>query len=176
MKRFLERMHVRRWLHEHSLKLLAIRDTPEAIAGGVAIGIFFGFMPLLGFKTILAILFAWLTRSNILAAVIAGALHDVLFLFMPLVYRWEYQVGYWLLSHPHHLPPRLTEFHWEGFSWRVWREFFGDVGKPLVLGGAVCSTPFAIVSYFIARRVVRRHQLKKQAREAAGREEDTNPS
>ena len=30
-------MNVKRWLREHSLKLLAIRDTPEAIAGGVAI-------------------------------------------------------------------------------------------------------------------------------------------
>ena len=38
-------MNPRRWLHNHSLKLLAIRDTPEAIAGGVAIGIFFGFFP-----------------------------------------------------------------------------------------------------------------------------------
>ena len=30
-------MNPKRWLHEHSLKLLAIRDTPGAIAGGVAI-------------------------------------------------------------------------------------------------------------------------------------------
>lgn len=176
MKRFLQRMHVRRWLHEHSLKLLAIRDTPEAIAGGVAIGVFFGFMPLLGFKTILAIFFAWLTRSNILAAVIAGALHDVLFFLMPLVYRWEYELGYWLLSHPHQWPPRLTEFHREGLSWRAWSTFFGGVGKRLVVGGAVCSTPFAVASYFIARRIVRRHQLKKQARPAAGQVEETNPS
>jgi uncharacterized protein (DUF2062 family) len=46
-------MDPRRWFHEHSLKLLAIRDTPEAIAGGVAIGIFFGFTPLFGLKTAL---------------------------------------------------------------------------------------------------------------------------
>jgi len=38
-------MNLRRWFHEHSLKLLAIRDTPEAIAGGVAIGIFLGSLP-----------------------------------------------------------------------------------------------------------------------------------
>ncbi len=167
---------MRRWLHEHSLKLLAIRDTPQAIAGGVAIGIFFGFMPLLGFKTILAIFFAWLTGSNILAAVIAGALHDVLFLFMPLVYRWEYELGYWLLSHPHHLPPRITDFHHEGLSWRAWTALFGSVGKRLVLGGAVCSTPFAVVAFFVTHRVVLRHQLKKQAQAAASAEEETNPS
>ena len=76
-------MNLRRWLHEHSLKLLAIRDTPQAIAGGVAIGIFFGFMPLFGLKTLSAILFAWLTGSNILAAVLAVTAHDVVFPFMP---------------------------------------------------------------------------------------------
>lgn len=84
-------MNLRRWLHEHSLKLLAIRDTPEAIAGGVAIGIFFGFTPLFGLKTLSAIFFAWLTGSNILAAVISGALHDVILPFMPIIYRWDVQ-------------------------------------------------------------------------------------
>src|SRR2546423_7488613 len=83
------RMNPRRWLHEHSLKLLAIRDTPEAIAGGVAIGIFFGFTPLFGLKTLSAIFFAWLTRSNILAAVLAATLHDIILPFIPMIYRLE---------------------------------------------------------------------------------------
>ena len=47
-------MNLRKWFKEHSLKLLAIRDTPNAIAGGVAIGIFFGFTPLVGLKTLLS--------------------------------------------------------------------------------------------------------------------------
>src|ERR1041385_2007508 len=100
-------MNLKRWFKEHSLKLLAIRDTPEAIAGGVAIGIFFGFTPLFGLKTLSAIFFAWLTRSNILAAVIAGTLHDLVLPFMPVIYRFEYQVGFWLLSQPHQWPPAL---------------------------------------------------------------------
>ena len=89
-------MNPRRWFRKHSLRLLAIRDTPEAIAGGVALGLFFGFSPLFGFKTLLAILFAWLTGSNILAAVIAVTMHDILLPFMPVIYRWEYDMGYWL--------------------------------------------------------------------------------
>jgi len=64
-------MNVKHWLHQHSLKLLALRDTPNAIAGGVAIGVFFGFIPVVGLKTLCAMFVAWLTRSNILAAVIA---------------------------------------------------------------------------------------------------------
>src|SRR2546421_5897230 len=110
-------MNVRRWLHEHSLKLLAIRDTPEAIAGGVAIGIFFGFMPLFGLKTLLAILCAWLTRSNILAAVLAGTLHDVILPFMPVIYWWEYKMGYWLIYHQ--WPESIRRIHWTGsHPWR----------------------------------------------------------
>ena len=153
-------MNPHRWLHEHSLKVLAIRDTPEAIAGGVAIGIFIGFTPLFGLKTILTILFAWLTGSNIIAAVIASAAHDVLLPLMPAVFRLEYDVGFWLLSQPHHWPPPLAKIHWEGHSWRRWTTFF-TVGKPLLVGSVVCSAPFALVSYVFTKVLVARHQRKK---------------
>jgi uncharacterized protein (DUF2062 family) len=162
-------LNIRRWLHEHSLKLLAIRDTPQAIAGGVAIGIFFGFMPVFGLKTLSAIFFAWLTGSNILAAVIAGTLHDVILPFMPAIYLWEYDLGYWLMHH--HLPPPMHKPHWEGLSWRMWTTFFKGVGKPMLLGGFVSALPFAILSFFVTR-----HQLKKQAQAAAATEEPVNPS
>jgi uncharacterized protein (DUF2062 family) len=165
-------MNPHRWLHEHSLKLLAIRDTPEAIAGGVAIGIFMGFTPLFGLKTVLSILFAWLTGSNIIAAVIASAAHDVLLPLMPVIFRWEYDVGFWLLSQPHHLPPPLAKIHWEGHSWRKWTTFF-TVGKPLLVGSVVCSAPFALLSYVLTQRLVARHQRKKHPQVPA---EPENPS
>ncbi|HSU57140.1 MAG TPA: DUF2062 domain-containing protein [Candidatus Dormibacteraeota bacterium] len=168
-------MNLRRWLHEHSLKLLAIRDTPNAIAGGVAIGIFFGFMPLFGLKTLLAIFFAWLTRSNILAAVIAGALHDVILPFMPFIYRWEYDLGYWLLSNPHQWPEPLRRMHLSTpHAWRNWTTYLG-AGKHLVVGGAICSTPFSVVSFFIAREIVARHHRKRDAAEKVKREEQEPP-
>ena len=167
-------MNLRRWFQDHSLRLLAIRDTPEAIAGGVAIGIFFGFTPLFGLKTLSAIFVAWLTRSNILAAVIAGALHDIILPFMPVIYRWEYCVGYFLLSHPHGWPESLAKLHREGLVWRSWSWVFG-VGKPLLIGGCVCAAPFAVVSFFLTRSVVVRHQAKKQAQSAKA-EENANPS
>jgi uncharacterized protein (TIGR03546 family) len=153
-------MNPRRWLHEHSLKILAIRDTPEAIAGGVAIGIFIGFTPLIGLKTVLTILFAWLTRSNIIAAVLASAAHDILWPVMPVIFRWEYQVGYWLLSQPHRLPPALTKASWQAHSWRNWTHLF-TVGKPLLLGSVVCSAPIALISYVFTLRIMARHQRKK---------------
>ncbi len=159
-------MNPRRWLHEHSLKLLAIRDTPEAIAGGVAIGIFFGFTPLIGLKTLSAIFFAWLTRSNIIAAVVAGALHDVILPFMPVIYRWEYDVGYWLLSQPHQWPPSLRRMNWATHSWPNWSRLL-TFGRPLLLGSTVCAAPVAVLSFFLTQAIVARHQRKKRARSAA---------
>jgi uncharacterized protein len=154
-------MNPRRWLHEHSLKLLAIRDTPEAIAGGVAIGIYIGFTPLIGLKTALTILFAWLTRSNILAAVIASASHDILWPLMPVIFAGEYDVGYWLLSHPHRFPPSFIKTHLDFHALRSWSNLL-TIGKPMLVGSLVCSAPFAALAYWFSKRLVERHQRKKQ--------------
>jgi hypothetical protein len=160
-------MNVRRWLQEHSLRLLAIRDTPEAIASGVAIGIFFWFPPLFGLKTVGAIFFAWLTRSNIIAAVIAVTLHDVLLPLMFVVYRWEYCLGYWLLNVPHRWPQRLSRADWllhrRWADWRIFWRTFSTIGKPLMIGSVICGIPAALVSYVVTKIIVTRHQRKKQS-------------
>jgi uncharacterized protein len=150
-------MNLRGWAREHSLKLLAIRDTPEAIAGGVAIGMFLGFTPLFGLKTVLAISFAWLLRCNILAAVIAGTLHDLLLPFMPVIYVWEYKVGFWLLNHPHQWPEKISGFHLHWHEWHNWRTFL-TLGRPLLVGSIVYAIPAAIITFFATRTVMIRHQ------------------
>jgi uncharacterized protein len=152
-------MNVKRWFREHSLKLLAIRDTPEAIAGGVAIGMFFGFTPLFGLKTIGAIFFAWLTRSNIIAAVLAGTLHDLILPIMPVVFIWEYKIGYWILHQewPHGVPRMRLALH----EWRDWtRIVTSGVGKPMLLGSMTIALPLALVFYFTTKSIVARYRQK----------------
>jgi uncharacterized protein (DUF2062 family) len=152
-------MNVKRWLHEHSLKLLAIRDTPEAIAGGVAIGVFFGFTPLFGVKTLCAIFFAWLTRSNIIAAVLAGTLHDLVLPIMPAIFLWEYNVGYWILNQE--WPRGLPRVHLAPHEWRNWwKVLTSDVGRPMLLGSITFAAPLAVVFYFITKKAVARHHRK----------------
>ena len=51
---------IRRWLD----RLLHIDDTPERTAAAFALGVFFGFSPLLGLHTLLGILFAFLLNLN----------------------------------------------------------------------------------------------------------------
>jgi uncharacterized protein (DUF2062 family) len=164
-------MNARRWLHEHSLKLLAIRDTPQAIAGGVAIGVFFGFMPVIGLKTLSAIFFAWLTGSNVLAAVLAGTAHDIIFPFMGAIYLWEYDVGYWILNG--HWPSSVVKHVLTAANWHSWTRFltrstFVTVGKPMLVGGAVCGAPVAMVAFFATHRLVARHQRKKHRQSGPG--------
>jgi len=152
-------MNLNRWLREHSLKLLAIRDTPEAIAGGVAIGIFFGFTPLFGVIMICAIFFACLTRSNIIAAVLAGTLHDLILPIMTVVFIWEYKIGFWVLYQdwPHGVPRLHLALH----EWRDWtRLLTSRVGKPMLLGSMTIAAPLATICYFIIRPIVARHHQK----------------
>lgn len=152
-------MNVKRWLREHSLKLLAIRDTPEAIAGGVAIGFFFGFTPLFGVKTLCAIFFAWLTRSNIIATVLAGTLHDLVLPLMPAIFIWEYEVGYWILNRE--WPRGIPILHVAPHEWRNWwRLLTSGVEKPMLVGSTTLAVPLAVVSYIVTKRIVARYHRK----------------
>jgi uncharacterized protein (DUF2062 family) len=57
---------VRRWLDT----LLHIEDTPERTAAAFALGVFFGFSPLLGLHTLLGIFFAFLLNLNRVAVLL----------------------------------------------------------------------------------------------------------
>ena len=57
---------LRRWLDA----LLHIEDSPERTAAAFALGVFFGFSPLLGLHTLLGILFAFLLNLNRVAVLL----------------------------------------------------------------------------------------------------------
>lgn len=140
-------------------RLAQIRDTPHAIAGGVAIGVLFGFTPLIGFKTLLAVLAAWLFRCSKLSAVLAVTLHDILLPLGPFILRWQFQIGYFLVSRPHRLPPKFSpkHFHFDFFlSWKSLRVLW-----PTFVGSLVVGTPIAILSYFIVLAIVNRAHAAK---------------
>jgi uncharacterized protein (DUF2062 family) len=143
------------WFQDNLRRLLSVKDAPEAIAVGAAVGVFFGFIPLWGLKTLLAIGSARLLRGSVMAAAIAVTLHDILLPLMPLLLRWEYDVGYWLLNHPHELPPHMHLHHQGPGVWFHWSTFF-TVGRPLLLGAWLIATPFAVVTYYFTRTVLGR--------------------
>lgn len=143
-------------------RLVQIRDTPHAIAGGVAIGVFMGFTPLLGFKTLLALLIAWLLRCSKVSAAVAVTAHDCVFPLLPLILRWQYIIGFWLWYSPHHLPKKLKLqpptlehlFDWNKFVNLIW---------PVFIGSVIMAIPVSVIVYFITLKIVSHHQAKKNA-------------
>src|SRR6187431_1667572 len=77
---------LKRWLAAHHLTIMTLPDTPHSIALGSAIGMFFGFTPLFGLKTLLAFLITWAFKANKTAAVITVQLHDLLLPFVPAMF------------------------------------------------------------------------------------------
>ena len=150
--------------HWHAL--VALHDTPHSIAGGIALGIFFGFTPLFGFKTLLAMFLAWVFRCSYVAAAIAVNLHDVTLPLIPVILRVEYGIGYFLLKAPHVWPPKIEARHLHFGEWLQWTWFI-KVGWPMLVGSVFFAGPLAVVSFFVALPIVQRYQARREAIRAA---------
>jgi hypothetical protein len=140
-------------------RLTQIRDTPHAIAGGVAIGLVLGFTPLLGLKTVLAVLIAWLFRCSKLSAALAVTFHDILLPLMPVILRWQFQIGFYLLYSPHRLPPKLkfTHLHYEDYiSWKTLHILW-----PTFIGSVLMAAPLGVMAYFLTLGIVSRAQARQ---------------
>lgn len=136
------------WAYFVSLgrKLIELHDTPHAIAGGVAIGMFIGFTPLFGLKTLLCLGLACVLRCNPIAAVIAVSLHDIVTPIWPVLLKIEYDIGAFIMLHLHKTPPSLDLHHFHLADIMKWTTFF-KVGLPLLIGSVFLSTPAAVISY-----------------------------
>lgn len=140
---------IRRHIQEYIRKfheLLDAKDAPHSVAGGTAIGVFFGFIPIFGLKTVSAMGVSLLTRCSVVASVIGVSLHDILIPIWPLILRFQFQIGFWLLSHPHHFAPPLNRDDFKISELLQWDNFV-DIGLPLLVGGGVFAIPFTLLSY-----------------------------
>ena len=150
---------LKRWMRAHRMTLMTLPDTPHNIALGAAIGMFFGFSPLFGLKTILAFLITWAFKANKTAAVITVQLHDVLLPFVPALFFWQYKLGMWALYH--RVPLR------EGFrrvplsEWMEWTMFL-TVGRPILVGSLFFALPAALLVYFGFRAVLIRSRARNE--------------
>lgn len=144
-------MRLKRWLAAHHLTLMTLPDTPHSIALGAAIGMFFGFTPLFGLKTLLSIVGAWLCKGNKIAAVITVTLHDLLLPFVPAIFLWQYRMGMWALYG--RVPQRPGFRHVALRDYMEWTTFL-TVGRPLLVGSLFLALPAAVVVYFGLRGVL----------------------
>ena len=164
----LTRSLVRRWLDS----LLHIDDTPERTAAAFALGVFFGFSPLLGFHTILGVVFAFLLNVN-RVAVLLGVYSNLpwiigqYYVFATVVGAVVTRTGL-----PDNYRERLIElFDHSVQSSEFWREL-GQVFEPLLVpylvGSVIGSVVLAALAYPIALTVIRqRRNLALRAKAAS---------
>jgi uncharacterized protein len=132
---------VRRWLDA----LLHIDDTPERTAAAFALGVFFGFSPLLGLHTLLGILFAFLLNVN-RVAVMLGVYSNLPWVIAP-YYAFATMAGAKITGHK--LPPGLKAqlvalFEKSVLSSDFWHQLI-TILKPLLWPYTVGSTFGALI-------------------------------
>jgi len=138
---------VRSWLEQ----LLHTHDTPRRTAAAYAVGVFFGFSPVLGLHTVLGIVVAFLFNLNRLAVVLG--IYSNLPWILPAYYTLATVGGATLIRAD--IPPGLLAQFRETMSDVAWGEIrlLADMLKPLAWSFLVGSTLSAIIISLIAYRV-----------------------
>jgi uncharacterized protein (DUF2062 family) len=150
---------LKRWMRAHHMTIMTLPDTPHAIALGSAIGMFFGFSPLFGMKTILAFLITWACKANKTAAVITVQLHDLLLPLVPAMFVWQYKLGMWALYH--RLPQRPGFRRVSLSDFMEWTTFL-TVGRPILVGSLFFAVPAALLVYYGLRGVLIRSRARAE--------------
>jgi uncharacterized protein (DUF2062 family) len=154
---------IRRWLDQ----LLHTHDTPQRTAAAYALGVLFGFSPLLGLHTLLGVLFAFALNLNRVAVLLG--IYSNLPWILPAYYTLATMLGAALLRA--RVPPRLLQDLSAAFRDSSWSDFrlLAHALKPLLWSYVLGSTIGALVLAFIAYRVAlativahRRHLARQQ--------------
>jgi Periplasmic binding protein domain len=61
-----------------------------------------------------------------------------------LFFGWEYDIGFWVLSNPHHFPPKMGDAPHPCWEMLRWTTFF-KVGLPLLIGSLFFAAPLGVV-------------------------------
>jgi hypothetical protein len=147
---------VRRWLDQ----LLHTHDTPQRTAAAYALGVFFGFSPLLGFHTMLGLVIAFALNLNRVAVLLG--IYSNLPWILPAYYTLMTMLGAKLLG----VKPRPRLLHdlrdaVAAFSWTDTRALLHAL-TPLAwayaLGSTIGAVILAVIAYRVSLGVIEAHR------------------
>jgi uncharacterized protein (DUF2062 family) len=154
-------------------KLAREKDPPQRVALGLALGIFVGFLPIMGIQMAVVSVFALPLRANLKAA-IAGVWISNPITFIPLYYA-SYSFG--LLFCPQEGANKETFVNAitaaADFSWSaVWDSLTAlfDMGSeimvPLWVGSGILGVIFGVPTFFVTKRAVIKYRERRAAAKA----------
>ena len=164
---------MKRFFRYYYIRFIRLRGEPDAIARGVAIGIFIGITPIIPLHTGMVLLFAMLFKASKIGALLASmaASNPLTFFFQ---YYFSWRIGNWLT--PYNLSwerirrtldillsdASFTEMikAISGLSW--------EAIIVMILGGIVLALPFSVGSYFLSLHfftALKRRKARKQSKD-----------
>jgi len=149
----------RRWFSLSSIKklikrLMQINDSPQKIARGFAIGVFWGVLPTFGFAIIFSLPTAILLRANKFASILGTFVSNPL--TTPFFYAFSYKIGRLLLGYA------PSAFTWELID----IEKLLNVSKSLLIGSIIFATSLSLISYAVILKVIDRYRRRAHLKAA----------
>ena len=153
-------------------RILRLTATPYAIAAGVAAGVFTSFTPFMGLHFLVAALFAWLIRGNLIASALGTFFGNPL--TFPIIWAATFNTGALILGMnaptgaAMSIPSKMGDVLSAAFSmdWHASSEALRAIWDPLLypmlVGGFILGPLFAIPIYFITFRGTRMFRQKRQ--------------
>jgi uncharacterized protein len=141
-------------------RMLALDDTPERIALGFAIGVFWAFSPLVGLHTLLGLGIASLFGLN-RVAVLVGLFINNPWTLVP-IYTVATYLGGLLIGFPS--PTQLPQFEWHQlWSSSYWVQLAHQwhIIKPMLLGSIILSFFSPVLSYPFALYMIRQGKTSR---------------
>jgi uncharacterized protein len=146
----------RAWLEQ----LLHTHDTPERTAAAFAVGVFFGFSPMLGLHTVLGLVFAFALNLN-RVAVLLGVYSNLPWIIVP-YYMLATWLGATILRTD--LPPGVLQALRDGLGTRSWTELRTAMTalKPVLwaytLGSMIGAVLLALIAYRVSFAMITTHR------------------
>jgi uncharacterized protein (DUF2062 family) len=148
----------RRWL-DHALHT---HDTPQRTAAAFALGVFFGFSPLLGLHTVLGLVCAFTMNLNRVAVLLG--IYSNLPWILPAYYTLATMGGAWILRAK--VPPNLLRDLSSALAEASWADFrhiahaLTPLAKAFALGSTLGALVLALIAYRVALAMVLAHRRR----------------
>ena len=150
------------------IRFLKIRGTPDQISLGMALGMFIGMTPFMGFHTITAVAMASIFGWSKIAAGIGVFITNPF--TAPIIYSFTYQLGSKITGYSD--PAKLASlFKDDGLIALI--KSSPMIIIDLLIGGIIIGIPVAIIGYYVTFKIVTDAREKWRKRRALKRLRDS---
>ncbi|MCK5807457.1 DUF2062 domain-containing protein [bacterium] len=152
-------------------QLLHQKASPHSIAYGLALGIFIGFLPIMGVQMAVVLFFSLIFRGANKPAAVVGVWISNPLTVLP-IYAFNYLVG--ILLYPVAVPLtydamkealfHIFELHGPWAQTVAFLSLGADIFIPMFLGGGVIGVVAMIPTYYFTKRAIKRIRRKRNAK------------